>query len=536
MSSLLTVVEVEPAPTSTLVQPVETGSEKSRRVLLALAGVWLTVASLFVWQYTLDDSYIVFRYARNLAQGIGVVFNPGQRVEGYTSFLWVCALAGESKLGLNLILASKVLGLLLNLLTLWACYFLCRLVTRRRTPMYGFSLVLTASSTRFILTSVVGLETPLFTALLCWALVAYLKAIHADDARVRPGWLVGASFLFGLLVITRPDGALVYGFLWLHAAWRFRKLPRTLAFFTLPFLLVYAPYFFWRWHYYALLLPNTFYVKRGGTLALFAKGAKETGKFLGFEVGGWFLAGATALGAFLFPAVETTVLGLAILSRVAFELWSGGVTPGEFRFLVSALPLIWILAERVLVEGLAPDATGLPRRLLLGGTTTFLIGAQAAAFIHFRQHNILPVRVGMERAHIALGKWLHAHSEGNATVAVGDIGAIGYWSQRNVLDLDGLTDTYISHLPGTYGEKRDSQYVLRTAPEFIALRSSSCNANLKSISFAMDRALFSDLVFQNRYGLVNCWEFWPSYDLLLYRKYPQAEASQKEETGPRGVR
>lgn len=532
MSGVLTAPAVEPAPASILVKSVEPDSERSRRVLLAIAGMWVMVASLLVWHFTLDDSYIVFRYARNFAQGIGVVFNPGQRVEGYTSFLWVGALAGESRLGLNPILSSKILGLLLNLLTLVACYFLCRLAATRHTPMHGLALLLTASSAPFILTSVAGLETPLFTALLCWALVAYLKAAHNDVARDRGRWLVAASLLFALLVMTRPDGALVYCFLWLHAAWSFRKFPRYLALFTLPFALVYAPYFLWRWHYYDLLFPNTFYVKRGGTLALFAKGAKETGKFLGFEVGGWFLAGATALGALLFPTVETTVLGLAVLSRIAFELWSGGVTPGEFRFLVPALPLIWLLAERVLVGWLAPATPSPRRRFLIIATTAFLAVAQTAAFIHYRQHKALPVQKGMERAHIALGKWLEAHSARNAIVAVGDIGAIGYWSQRNILDLDGLTDTHISHLSGTYEERQDSQYVFRQAPDFIALRSTSCTARLQSFSFAMDRAIYSDTQFQGLYSPVNCWEFWPGYNLVLYRKNPHAEASVRKVTVP----
>ena len=72
----------------------------SHRHLLALfvVGVILLpvmfgIITYRLWSYTLDDAFISFRYARNFAEGHGIVFNPGERVEGYTNFLWVVILA-----------------------------------------------------------------------------------------------------------------------------------------------------------------------------------------------------------------------------------------------------------------------------------------------------------------------------------------------------------------------------------------------------------------------------------------------------------
>src|SRR5262245_42468042 len=48
--------------------------------------------------FTVDDAYISFRYARNLAHGLGLVYNEGERIEGYTNFLWTVLLAGGIKL------------------------------------------------------------------------------------------------------------------------------------------------------------------------------------------------------------------------------------------------------------------------------------------------------------------------------------------------------------------------------------------------------------------------------------------------------
>ena len=49
---------------------------------------WLTSVAWFLT----DDAFISFRYVRNLLEGHGLVFNPGEYVEGYTNFLWILEL------------------------------------------------------------------------------------------------------------------------------------------------------------------------------------------------------------------------------------------------------------------------------------------------------------------------------------------------------------------------------------------------------------------------------------------------------------
>ena len=187
-------------------------NEKTRRALLAISAVVFCIAALSIWHFTFDDSYIGFRYAEHLAKGFGLVYNVGERVEGYTDFLGVVALAGLAKTGVGLITGSKILALLLSLSTLLAAYLLCRAVSARRSPICGAALLLTATSTFFITSAITGLETPLFTALLCWALVAYLNAYRTSGRRARAWWMA-AAVLFALLVMTRPDGALIYAVL-----------------------------------------------------------------------------------------------------------------------------------------------------------------------------------------------------------------------------------------------------------------------------------------------------------------------------------
>ncbi|MEI7425254.1 MAG: hypothetical protein WCK10_04010, partial [Candidatus Staskawiczbacteria bacterium] len=86
------------------------------------------LAVLFYHNYSirpwmLDDAFISFRYAENFAAGHGLVFNPGERVEGYTTFLWVLILGVGKALGLKVIPLSQNLGALFALGTILLLMF-----------------------------------------------------------------------------------------------------------------------------------------------------------------------------------------------------------------------------------------------------------------------------------------------------------------------------------------------------------------------------------------------------------------------------
>lgn len=496
----------------------DAGEREARRLALAASVVWLVLASVWIWGYTLDDAFIGFRYAQNLANGHGLVFNPGERVEGYTNFLWVTLLAAVPNLAANAVIAAKILGVLFNVLTLVVCYFLCGMTRAAKAPAYGAALLLISSNAALIAAGVDGLETPLFTLLMCSAVLAYLKGLRDAHPRAQTAWLATSSLLFGLLVMTRPDGALAYGLIWLHAAWRFRFRPRNLALFSIPFLLLYTPYFLWRWHYYGSLFPNTFYAKHGGSLILFVRGAARIRNFLGLQTGGLLVAGAVAFGVLFFASTESAVLALAIFSRLLFELWSGGEWAGYFRFLIPALPFLWILIERYLVGWVR--AAGLGRRgsYALAGLLALMLVNQALHFVSLRGQLFEPHRIGFERAHVALGRWLKANSPPNTTVAVGAIGAIPFYSGLRVIDLVGLADTHVARLPGTLYTKADPPYVLSRSPEYIVLFPRQCEPRPTDFWSAMEKGIDASPQFKERYERAGCWDFIEHYHFVLYRR------------------
>src|SRR4051812_36252679 len=97
----------------------------SKREAIMLVAVAMTVAATLIGllsRLTLDDAYITFRYARHLAEGYGLgAWNrTGEHVEGYSSLLWTLLLAGAARLGVDVRLASKVLGAAASLVVIAA--------------------------------------------------------------------------------------------------------------------------------------------------------------------------------------------------------------------------------------------------------------------------------------------------------------------------------------------------------------------------------------------------------------------------------
>ena len=89
-----------------------------------LVGLFLPlyVLSVNMWRvhwFTYDDSYISFRYAVNLADGHGLVYNPGEYIEGYTNFSWTVMVALGLKLGIDPHVTVKVVGAAAAMGTLW---------------------------------------------------------------------------------------------------------------------------------------------------------------------------------------------------------------------------------------------------------------------------------------------------------------------------------------------------------------------------------------------------------------------------------
>ena len=138
-----------------------------------LLGALLALTLIHMLQYgacVQDDAFISFRYAANLVDGNGLVFNPGERVEGYTNFLWTVLLAAAMGLGANPVLASVAGGMASAAALAWGGYRLAE--ETLDAPWLGLLVpAFVALDTGITLEGMQGLETVFYAALLTWALV-----------------------------------------------------------------------------------------------------------------------------------------------------------------------------------------------------------------------------------------------------------------------------------------------------------------------------------------------------------------------------
>lgn len=444
------------------------------RQYLGLSSLLLIVSfSGVIWPSWLsDDAFISFRYAQNLAQGHGLVYNVGERVEGYTNFLWTIIAAGVIRLGGDIVLWSYVSGVALGLAIVLLVY---ALAARLIGPGWGLAAALVAGSSQSLLIYTArgaGLETGLFALLALAGSGLYLFAAG------RPARLAAAGALMALAALTRPEGVLVFGVTLGHLAVlggrsqvpaaRSRPLPPAACLLSLlgAFLLIFLPYYLWRLGYYGDPLPNTFYAKTGGGIYQIVRGLIYAGEFA-LTLGGplllvivapWLRGWRAALRSW-----RGYLLGMVLIYSAYIVAVGGDHFRGE-RFFVPVLPWLAIL----LADGLAAFVPARPGRLLRAGLAMLLALGGAAALA--RSALVDQTIAGVDESLWVwreIGWWVADNAPPDASLAAMGAGAVAYYSQHPVIDLLGLTEKHIARISvadmgrGTAGhEKRDPAYVL----------------------------------------------------------------------------
>jgi len=173
-------------------------------VALVISAAILVARSIQLWDpyLVLDDSFISYRYAVHLAYGKGLVWNLGERVEGYTNFLWTVLLAAGAR-WLDLPALSRVLALVAGVGTLW---LLVRLGERHFASRPSSPLLVALPPLLYAATgsearlAVSGMETLLFVFLIISA-VSLLFLSRQDRS-------LAAGLVFALATMTRPEGVL----------------------------------------------------------------------------------------------------------------------------------------------------------------------------------------------------------------------------------------------------------------------------------------------------------------------------------------
>ncbi len=156
-------------------------------------GALLAGAAILAWlnRLVLDDAFISFRYARNLVSGHGLVWNPGERVEGYTNFLWTLLMAVPEGLGLDTVQTTYGLGILLVVLTLWLTSRVAVAVSGSK-PFALLTVALLGTNYTFSAYATGGLETQLLACLVTAILVISLRVRRGFEFPMGCGRFIAA--------------------------------------------------------------------------------------------------------------------------------------------------------------------------------------------------------------------------------------------------------------------------------------------------------------------------------------------------------
>lgn len=456
----------------------------SRKILvlfLFLLSLFFVLHSLLL-SHMCDDAYISFRYARNFASGWGLVFNPGEKVEGYTNFLWVVILAGFQCLGLDIVAAAKVLGIFFALALLWVLPFSAWKVRGEGGWMDLLAPALLACNGSFSFWAGGGMETLMFSCWLFLALFSHLR--YQMDGKGLS--LILFSILFGLAALTRPEGlplflvAFLYH-LFLLARGKDRKAGFVL-FALLPFLAIIIPHFAWRWSYYGYPLPNSFYAKTGDWGVQVQNGLVYLYGFL-TAYGGPLLF-APLLLLFRFPSVVRS-LSLILLIVACFSGYIvviGGDWMVYHRFFTPILPLIFFLVQESLRAALPllrrtffpAQESGKKWGVLLASFLFLLLLFDFLPSLHWNNELFDADRSAVSD-YFEVGEKLKEILPGDASLALGSVGIIPYITGLKTYDILGITDAHIAHremdflttYPG-HG-KTDGPYLLQKRPTCMLL-------------------------------------------------------------------
>jgi len=247
---------------------------KQNYIVLCGAGILLSIFISYQMRWLGDDIFIALRYVKHFNEGHGLVYNIEERVEGYTDFLWLMLISLFTALKFDAEATTEFLGIAFSAGTLILfsviCYKVCCIKNKFIFPFITFALVFNYD---YNVWATSGLEVSFVTFLLSAAFYIYFFTTYEFNKR-----LLLSGFFICLGLMTRPDIMLILIFLNFLLLIRnivnkinFIQLIKNHFTFNLFILLIYLPYFLWRYSYYGFIFPNTYYDKLGYESA-FAQG------------------------------------------------------------------------------------------------------------------------------------------------------------------------------------------------------------------------------------------------------------------------
>lgn len=406
-----------------------------------------------------DDAYISYRYAKNFFDGYGLVFNPGDRVEGYSNFFYTILMVPAFYISIDAVyIYSVFINCTLLGITIYAFYaFLKSELSSENKALLGAFIL--ATNPWVWANSATGLETILILSITTISWICIENFIKSKNGY----YFFGVLFLSLLSICSRVDGFILPLTL---AGYALIKNEKNLAIKIITVsLLVAIAYTAFRYFYYSDFIANTYYNKVSGNVLSRIKSGFKFFIEYSAKTGFWIPLLLIATKAifylpkrkysdfFSFPIFFITLWSI-------YLVWIGGDIYFE-RFFVALFPMgVYITINFIF------DNT---RTKLLPIAIAFIVSIQSAyAFKDGR----FSYEANKYDGWIETGKFLKEKYPG-ATIAIDAAGKVPFFSNLKTIDMLGLNDRHIGKMkvssqtfyPGH--TKFDPEYVLSLNPDLI---------------------------------------------------------------------
>lgn len=519
--------------------------------LLSMSVLLIYLGYAFGPAFPIDDAYISFRYAKNLANGFGLVFNPSEHVDGFSNFFFVVLIALFYKIGITPPLAAQIISLFSV-----AIIIIFFIKTEEKMKIQdGFArggiivaALLLVLSPHTVLNVHSGLESPLSAALL----FAGFYFLHSRFSVIAP-------ILFLLCCLTRPEIILLVLFVMTMDLFRFSRESEVSQYWIFSFenkflvwitgfLIPYGLYIAWRWYYYGYPLPNSVYAKSGESLSqIFSNGTQYVFTFIALYWPLFLFLPMVVHGICKRRIMSFRYEGiLAVLWIIMSNLYFGSADNYKHfhRYLYISLPFLAMFAALTINSIFSQRKTHRKKY-----TFTFFLSVSISfiiiifQFVTFKNNIIIPnnrsnysvaesVKSGLKQIfsqdyaphidstvidHVCLhylADWFIKNSKPGESLATAEVGITPYYSGIKVIDTFGLVNKVIAHNPGPPGAKATPDDIFEQRPDYISMKVQSkciCGGILSDYKIMTDWRLRRDydLVGALPYGHIR---------LLLFRR------------------
>ena len=433
-------------------------TSKRNTFILLFSIVFIVWCSIFIYRTSFialdgtryfsldDDAMISMRYAWNLSHGNGLVWNNGEKVEGFTNFLMTLFMSGFTALldKKNAVLGVQISGIVWLLLT---AYFFMKIAEQLVNSRHAYretilTLAFIAPLTYYPLLywTLKGMETGM---LACFIAASIYATLYFRD-RTTPiiGLLLGCAFL------TRPDTAvpivLILGMRWFLLPAN-KKITGLILDSGLIAVFVIGMAIF-RFVYYGEFVPNTYTLKVEGMdtwFRIYENGLVFLWPFLQSISVALFLGGMLLL--LNFQRKHLFFYGFVVIFTL-YQLYMGGDPWEYWRYMAPYVPFLFI----VIILGLA----NLIRKMSTFSPKMMLVTLCSAVFLLSNQGGYkelffidLPYHTDSNQNNVNIAILLNRIVDQQASIAVLWGGTIPYYTGRPAIDMLGKNDKYIAALP-----------------------------------------------------------------------------------------